>query len=403
MSNLALGVSPFVAVLGDERHEIYEWFARQGTVHRIETAKGADWLVTGYAEARQLLTDPRLIKGGWEHGLWARKLPEGVARGLYMHMLNSDPPAHTRLRRLLLPSFARRKVDLLAPRVRQIADRLLTAADRGGTVDLLTMYAYPLPINVICELIGVPEEDRADFRAWTAPIMSPAFHSFEEYAEAATALLGYSRRLIEKRRGNLGDDLLSDLLAAQDDGDALAEDELTSMIFLLIIAGHETTVNLIGNGVRALLSHPDQLGLIRHRPELLDSAIEELLRYDGPMQNTPTYRTAAPIEIGGKVIPADSRVYVTLMAANRDPRRFPDGHRLDVTRGEAGHLAFGHGIHYCVGAPLARLEGRVALGTLFDRFPDVHLAVPADEVIRTPSLVMNSLTALPVRLRRDEA
>ncbi|RDD85115.1 cytochrome P450 [Streptomyces parvulus] len=393
-------LTPFTAVLGDQRHEIYATLAARGTVHPITLPAGAaGWLVTGYIETRALLSDPRLVKGGWRSGAFADKLPEDVARGTYMTMLHTDPPAHTRLRKLVTSAFTRRRVEKLAPRIQRMADDLLTEADDAGPVDLISVLAYPLPINVICELIGIPEEDRADFRAWTQPAASPGIYSLEEYQKAVTSLLEYGRGLIEKRRSEPQDDLLSDLIAARDDGDGLTEDELTSMIFVLLLAGHETTVNLIANGVRALLTHPDQLDLLRRRPELLEPAVEEILRHDGPVQNTLPYRTTEPVQVGGITLPEGATVLFALMAANRDDEHFSSSATLDIARGEQTHIAFGHGIHYCLGAPLARIEARIAFRTLLDRFPALRLAEPAHSLTRVPSMILNGLSELPVYLR----
>ncbi|WP_176993215.1 cytochrome P450 family protein [Nonomuraea jiangxiensis] len=314
-------------------------------------------------------------------------------------MLNNDPPMHTRLRKLVMPSFSRRKVERLIPRIQQMTDELLAALDGEDSVDLIPALAYPLPIGVICELIGIAEEDRADFRAWTPPVVSPGVFGFDEFQEAITALLGFSRDLVRSRRHDPRDDLLSDLIRAGEGEDGLTDDELTSMIFLLVVAGHETTVNLIGNGVRALLAHPDQLARLRERPELLEPAIEELLRYDGPVQSTLSYRTTEPIDVDGTKIPADAAVFFALMAANRDPHVFPDGDTLDISGEAPAHIAFGHGIHHCVGAPLARIEARIAIGTLIERFPGMRLAASAEGLGRTPSVIINGLSALPVHLR----
>ncbi|PZG17578.1 cytochrome P450 family protein [Nonomuraea aridisoli] len=392
--------SPFTAVLDEQRHAIYAELAAKGPVHHVTTPTGVKaWLVTDYTVTKALMADPRLVKGGWKAAVYADRLPEDVARGIHTTMLNSDPPAHTRLRKLVMATFTRRRVEKLIPRIQQKTDELLAAAEGEPSVDLVSALAYPLPIAVICDLIGIPEEDRTDFHAWATPTVSPGVHSFEEYQEAATALLRFSRDLIAKKRDAPQDDLLSDLIAARDDGQGLSEDELTSMIFLLVLAGHETTVNLIGNGVRALLTDPDQLALLRARPDLLEPAIEELLRYDGPVQSSLPYRTVEPVEIGEVTLPAGAGVLFALMAANRDQEQFPEGDILDITRDAPTHVAFGHGIHYCVGAPLARVEARIVFGTLLDRYPDLRLAVPADTLTRTPSLIMNGLTALPVHLR----
>ncbi|MEV0226226.1 cytochrome P450 [Streptomyces sp. NPDC050704] len=391
---------PFTATSGDERHEIYAELAAKGPIHTITMPDGQSaWLVTGYAEAKALLSDPRLVKHGWQAISFVTKLSDDVARGIFTHMLNSDPPDHTRLRKLVTSVFTRRRVEKLVPRIQQMTDELIAAVEGEDTVDLVSTLAYPLPLGVICELIGIPEEDRGDFRTWTARAMSPDMYSFEEFQEAATSLLIYSRDLIERRRRDPQDDLLSGLITARDDGERLTEDELTSMIYLLLIAGHETTVGLIGNSVRGLLTHPDQFTLLRRHPELLESAIEEFLRHDSAVQATTPYWTTEPVDVGGVRIPAGSMLLIALMAANRDLERFPRGATLDITRDTPAHIAFGHGIHHCVGAPLARTEARIVLRTLLDRFPDLRLAEPAESLTRTPSVIANGLTALRVHLR----
>ncbi|MFY1668855.1 cytochrome P450 family protein [Plantactinospora sp. WMMB334] len=396
--------SPFTATGEGQRHAIYAEYARAGSVHRIAMPTGVPlWLVTGHEEARSLLTDPRLVKGGWEaRARWSppgSRLPPDVARGLHTHMLTADPPDHGRLRRLAAQAFTRRRIDALEPRIRALTAELLGALDGDDEADLVASLAYPLPIAVITELVGIPEEGREDFRGWAVPLMAPGIVSPEVAAAAAGKLHGYTRELIARKRRSPEDDLLSDLIAARDGGDRLSGDELTSMVYLLVFAGHETTVNLIANGVLALLANPDQLALVRAEPDRLADAIEELLRYDGPVQGTLPYLTVEPVDVGGVTIPADELVMISLLAANRDPARFPGGDRLDVTRPAGAHLAFGHGLHYCLGAPLARLQGQIAIGALLDRFPALRLGEPAETLTRSPSMIVNSLTALPVRLR----
>jgi cytochrome P450 len=389
----------FSGLKGDQRQEMFSALAAAGSVHPVKLPSGVRaWLVTGYAEARALLSDPRLIKGGWRSVIHADKLPEEMARGLHSHMLNSDSADHTRLRKLVTSAFTRRRVEKLIPGIQQITNDLLAAAAGPEPVDLITVLAYPLPMSVICDLIGIPESDRADFRGWTRLIVSPGVYDFGDYVEAVKAMVGYNRALIQKRRLQPHDDLLSDLIAARDDGEGLTEDELSSMIFLLLTAGHETTVNLIGNGVRALLTNPGQLELLRSRPDLLDPAIEEMLRYDSPLQNTLPYRTVEPIEVGGVTLPQGAIVFMTLQAANRDDRQFPSSGELDIARDRPAHVAFGHGIHYCLGAPLARIEARIVFGALLERFPRLRLAVPSAELDLMPSVLMNGLSSLPVYL-----
>ncbi len=251
---------------------------------------------------------------------------------------------------------------------------------------------------MITELLGVPERRREDFRGWSAILVNASVYPAEVFAGAATAMVGYLRELIADKRAAPAADLLSDLIGVRDAGDRLSEDELSSMAFLLLVAGHETTVNLICGGAHALLTHPDQLQLLAAEPERLPAAVEELLRYDGPVQVTLPSVTVAPVRIGAVTIPAGEVVLPAVLAANRDPGRFDEPARLDITRPAATHLAFGHGLHHCLGAPLARLEGRIAIGSLITRFPNLRLADPATEPLRSPGLLMNGLIELPVVL-----
>jgi cytochrome P450 len=372
-----------------------------GPVVRIPLPSGTGWLVTDYAQAREVLTHPHVVKqAGLLAGPFADDLPPGVAAGLFQQMLNSNPPDHGRLRRLVASAFTRRRVDAMAPRIQRLTDAFLDAVAPDGPVDLMDALAAPLPVQVIGDLLGVPEHDFARFRSYTRPLVTGTLAGREAYVSAAVGMLGLLRELVARRRSEPGDDLFSALVAARDADDRLSEDELTSAGYLLLAAGHETTVNLIANGVYALLTHPVQLALLRERPDLLPAAVEEVLRYDGPVHVTVPYITAQPVDVGGVTIPAGEIVLAGLNAAGQDPARFHEPERLDLTRPDAGHLAFGHGIHHCLGAPLARLEGRIAIGTLLARFPDVRLAVPPDELVRTPGLLMNGFAALPVLLGR---
>ena len=389
---------PFSAVDDGRRHRIYDELTARGPVHRITLPSGGEgWLVTGYDTARALLADPRIVKGGPGHGPYLAELPTDVAAAIDRHMLTLDPPDHTRLRRLVSAAFTRRRSELLEPRIRELTDALLDRLEGRAEADLITEFAYPLPISVICELLGIPEADRAAFRDWTRPLVAGGMAALADYVAAATALVGYVRELLVRKRAQPADDLLSALVAVREQGDRLSEDELTSMVYLLLLAGHETTVNLIGNGMRALLTHPAQLALLQARPDRIDAAVEELLRFDGPLQSAIPSITVAPVRIGEVDIPPGEVVVISLLAANRDLARTPAADRLDVTRPASSHLAFGHGIHHCLGAPLARIEARVAMSSLITRFPRMRLAVPAAELVRLPGLLMNGLAALPVR------
>jgi cytochrome P450 len=383
-----------------ERHAAYAALAATGPVHPIELPDGTRaWLITGHDAVRSALTDPRLTKNLGPAPVGGL-LPPEIDAAMNNDLLHVDPPDHTRLRRLVSAAFTRRRVEALAPRIQSIADELLDDLADVSTADLITAYAYPLPIAVICELLGVPAQGQAGFREWSKTLVGGSAQGRQEWAAAATALVGYVRGLIVVKREAPADDLMSALVAARDGADRLTEDELTSMVFLLLVAGHETTVNLIGNGIQALLTHPDQLALLRAEPERLSAAIEELLRFTGPVQVATFRWTTTPVRIGDTEIPAGELVVPGLMAANRDPARIAAPDTFDPTRPDTPHLAFGHGVHHCIGAPLARLETRIALGSLLARFPDLSLAVPAEDLRWRPSLLMHGLTALPVRLNR---
>jgi cytochrome P450 len=390
---------PFTETSGIARHWGFEDLAEKGPVQRLTLFTGVPvCLITGYAETRELLAHPDVVRSPLE-GPHRDTMMDDLISRTERHMLGANPPDHTRLRKLVTAAFTRRRIDALEPRIREIAagllDELVAAGDR---VDLVNAYAYPLPITVICELIGIPPVRREHFREWSSVFVNATMHTAEEYIEATTLMLDFVHELIVQKQQAPTDDLLSGLIAARDGGDRLSEDELTSMIFLLLAAGHETTVSLIANGVHALLRHPDQLELLKAEPDRLPAAVEELLRYDGPLQAALPYIAQAPIDIAGSRIEAGEVIVFALLPANRDPRKVERPDELDITRADSAHLAFGHGIHHCLGAPLARLEGRIALGMLFDRFPRLRLAEPERDPVRTPGLLMNAIRELPVRL-----
>jgi cytochrome P450 len=293
-------------------------------------------------------------------------------------------------------AFTTRTVSRLRPRIERITDDLLDEMAGADETDLMARFASPLPITVICELLGVPEADRDRFGGWSRTLVSAA--PAEQIQEAAGFMTGYLMTLIEAKRASATEDLLSDLVHASDDGDQLSGNELVSMAFLLLVAGHETTVNLIGNGVLALLRHPEQLAALRRDPGLMPSAVEEILRYEGPVNLATLRFTIEPLQIGEVEIPEGEFVLVSLLGANRDNRRFADADRLEITRPAGGHLAFGHGIHYCVGAPLARLEAEIAIGRLLARFAELELAAEPGELRWRDSTLVHGLESLPVRL-----
>ena len=385
---------------GSGRHARYAQLAAAGPVHRITLPTGElAWLITGYNEVRQALHDPRLVKSDLALASMGRDLlPPEVFAAVSHSMLNSNPPEHTRLRRLVTAGFTRRRVELLAPRIQQITDELLDGMVDAAQVDLIASFALPLPITVICELLGVPEDRRAEFHDWSTTFVTGALAGADVFVTAVTAMGSYLRELIDAKRADGADDLISALVAARDGQDRLSADELTSMVSLLLVAGHETTVNLIGNAVHALLTHPEQMGLLRAQPHRLPDVIEETLRFDGPLQMATFRWSAKPVDIGEVTIPAGEIVLPGLLAANRHPACAAQPDALDIARTDNAHLGFGHGIHHCLGAPLARLEGRIALGTLLARFPRLRLAVPAQQLTWRQGVIMNGLAALPVAM-----
>ena len=312
-------------------------------------------------------------------------------------MLSTDPPDHDRLRRLVSKAFTARRIERLRPRVTEITASLLDAMPDRGEVDLLQVFAFPLPITVICELLGVPSRDHDEFRAWTQAILSHG-GTPEGPGAAAMAMATYFTAMVADKRAHPADDLLSALIAARDSGDRLTESELLGMLFLLLVAGHETTVNLIGSGTLALLVNPGEMARLRADRSLLPGAVEELLRYTSPVNHATFRFTAEPVKIGGRLIPAREPVLVAIASANRDPDRYPAPDQVDFGRAVGGNLAFGHGIHYCLGAPLARMEGEIAFGGLLARFPGMTLAVPPESLRWRPSTLIHGLEPLPLRL-----
>ncbi|MEE4543384.1 cytochrome P450 [Streptomyces sp. V4-01] len=369
------------------------------------------WLITRYDDARNALADPRLSKDPSAAPEWAKAMAGvGDDEGpMGRNMLNSDPPDHTRQRKLVNRAFTPRRVEALAPRIQQITDELLDAVEGLPQVDLMASFAQPLPITVICELLGIPAADRHDFAVWTRMLLaSPSTEAgVASRREGNKEMSRYLEGLIAAKRPDVDPDAAEDAhpdlisaLIAPGRTDGLDERELLGMIKLLLVAGHETTVNHIGNGMVALLRHPEQLRALQDRPGLLPGAVEEMLRYDGPIERVPMRFTTEDIEVGGTTIPQGSAVNVVLASADRDDTRFGDGCTFDITRAENPHMAFGYGIHYCVGAPLARLESRIAFSTLLDRFPDIALAVPPGELrwrVGGPN-IMRGLDTLPVIL-----
>jgi cytochrome P450 len=391
-----------------DQEDPFPLFARvreRGPVHLVTLLDGHDaWLVAGHAEARIALNDPRLSKDMHAAMAASGVVAEGLPGPAFArHMLAVDPPDHTRLRRLVAGAFSVRRIERLRGGVERIVHDLLDAIEGRGAeavVDLVESFAFPLPFTVICELLGVPESERATLGRAFTEMLSPT-RTPEEYAEAKRAsdvVVESLRDLVANKRRERDDALVSALLDARDGDDLLSEQELLSTIFQLMVAGHDTTASLIGNGVVALLTHPAQLARLRADPALLPNAVEELIRYDAPVPHSTFRYALEPIELGGVTIPAGAQVIVGLASANRDHTRYERPDQLDVGRADVRHLGFGHGIHFCLGAPLARVEGEIALGALIRRFPDLRLAIPAAELRwgHGDGLVLRGLSSLPV-------
>ncbi len=363
-------------------------------VRKVSRADGTVWMLSRYADVRAALADPRLSKD-WRHTLPPEQRAAAPATQIPM-MILMDPPGHTRLRKLVSRPFTLRRMEELRPRVEEIAKELLDALPAGGRVDLMAEYAFLLPVFVICELLGVPAADRDEFAGWSRTMIDD---STQDEAMAATgALHAYLGGLIGEKRAAPDDALLSALIEVADDGDRLSEEELVAMAMMLLIAGHETTVNLIGNGVLALMTHPEQRALLHERPELLPAAVEEFLRWDSPVHSTPVRFAAEDVEYAGVTIPAGAVVTLSLAAANRDASRFGEAEELRVDRDASGHVAFGHGLHHCLGAQLARIEGQVAIGMLLQRRPELALAADPQELVHRRSTLIRGLQELPVEL-----
>ncbi|TVL88129.1 cytochrome P450 [Streptomyces sp. SAJ15] len=391
----------------------YAWLREHAPVHRTELPSGVEaWLVTRYADARQALADQRLSKNPVHHAEPAHAkgktgIPGERKAELMTHLLNIDPPDHTRLRRLVSKAFTPRRVAEFAPRVRELTDGLIDGFAERGEADLIHEFAFPLPIYAICDLLGVPREDQEDFRDWAGMMIRHGKGPRGGVARSVKKMRGYLAELIHRKRNALGDDLISGLIRASDHGEHLTENEAAAMAFILLFAGFETTVNLIGNGTYALLRHPEQRARFERAvaegdEELLATAVEELLRYDGPVE-IATWRFATePLTLGGQRIAEGDPVLVVLAAADRDPERFRHPDTLDLSRGDNQHLGYGHGIHYCLGAPLARLEAQTALTTLLRRLPDLRLAVDESDLRWRGGLIMRGLRTLPVEFSASE-
>jgi cytochrome P450 len=391
------------------KHHPYPFYAQlreQAPLTRFTWGGQEMWLATDYDDVVTILKDSRFVLDrqkarltGSEQGPRGENASRYIPLAWSRHLLNTDPPDHTRLRTLVSKAFTPRMIEQLRPRIQQIMDELLDAVQGRGEMDLVADIAVPLPIIVICEMLGIPIVDRRSFRTWTQIIVqSQGTASGQEAAGIAAeeAFVTYIKALLADKRVHMDDSLTGRLVQVEEEEDKLSEDELISMIFLLITAGHETTVNLISNGMLALLEHAEQMHLLRTDPTLLPSAIEELLRYTSPVTLSAPRWASEDLTLRSKTIRRGEMVRCALLGANTDSQQFPNPEVLDILRRENSHLAFGKGVHFCLGAPLARLEGQIAIGTLLHRLPRLRLAHDPEQLAWKEGGSLRNLVALPV-------
>lgn len=380
---------------------VYARMRALGPVLASKDLLGSGFVLPRHAEVMAAIRDPRFasdrasVTGRSMNQWWTPSL----LKLLVSSMVLKDPPEHRRLRNLVQKAFTPARVEALGERITQITDDLLDAAARKPVVDLMADFALPLPLTVIAEMLGVPPADRAEFRRLLNRLMGGSQSSLVSLVRSYPEMVklnAFLRRLVTLRRTEPADDLVSALVRAEEEGDRLSEDELVSMVFLLLFAGHETTVNLIGNGVLELVRHPEQLQLLREQPELVDGAVDEMLRYTNPVGVVAPRFATEDVEVAGVTLPRGSLVNLLIASANLDDDGFPDAGRFDITRSPNRHVSFGLGAHYCLGAPLARLEARVAIPALLRRFERLELAVPADELRWRPNIGLRGLVALPL-------
>lgn len=361
------------------------------------------WYITTYKDVTAVLRDdenfckdPRNARPGSITGSASRKT--AIHQRINENMLFSDPPHHTRLRSLVSKAFTPRRIEAMATRIQSIANELLDRAAAKGHMDLISSYALPLPLYVICEMLGIPNQDRDRVADWSQAIISPGSRNlnFSARKRKVRAFTNYLDQLFSERRTNPKDDLISSLAMVEEEGDRLSEMELSSMVTLLLVTGHETTVNLIGNGTLALLLHPDQNQFLQQHPSFWPVAVEELLRYDGPVETSTSRWACRDVKLGGHLIKRGDLVRVVLASANRDEQEFDQAANLDLSRENSKHLAFGVGIHYCLGAPLARLEGQIALETLFCRLKELRLLIPQSQIRWRSGILFRGLEQLQV-------
>ncbi|MFZ4827365.1 MAG: cytochrome P450 family protein [Phototrophicaceae bacterium] len=407
MKNNVVHAIPQVDLLGDHfaqnKREVFRQLRETSPVALTSMRKQPVYILTRYHDIETALTSPDIIKDpnniqyedDKKHNPMSWLPP--IFSAMMHSMLHSDDPNHRRLRTLVHKAFTPRMIETLEGRIETLAHRLLDDMLKQGTVDLLEAYALPIPFEMISEMLGIPSQDRPRFRKWSEAILvNPDPLSMMKSIPSMMACFNYIGKLANERRKNPQDDLLTGLVQAEHEGESLSEQELFAMVFLLMAAGHETTVGLITNGAHALLTNPEQLDHLRQHPDQLPTAIEELLRFDTPLMTGELNYARVPYAIEGTTIPTGSMIFTAILSANHDESVFTHPEQLDLTRQPNKHLAFGKGIHYCLGAPLARMEARVAFATLLERAPKLRLAVPSASLRYANLLIVNRLTNLPV-------
>ncbi|MDM5428009.1 MULTISPECIES: cytochrome P450 [Bacillus] len=396
------GINLASAQFKEDAYEIYKESRKMQPILFVnEVEIGKEWLITRYEDALPLLKDNRLKKdmaNVFSQDTKNMYLSVDNSDHLTTHMLNSDPPNHSRLRSLVQKAFTTKMITQLDGRIQRIADDLISEIERKGTLNLVDDYSFPLPIIVISDMLGIPKEDQAKFRIWShAVIASPETHEeIKETEKQLSEFITYLQYIVDVKRKDPKEDLVSALILAENEGHKLSAPELYSMIMLLIVAGHETTVNLITNTVLALLENPNQLQLLKDNPKLIDSAIEEGLRYYSPVEVTTARWAAEPFQIHEQTIQKGDMIVIALASANRDETVFENPEVFDITRENNRHIAFGHGSHFCLGAPLARLEAKIAITTLLKRMPELQIKGNRQDIKWQGNYLMRSLEELPL-------
>jgi cytochrome P450 len=382
---------------------IYARLREEAPVQRATIGGDLDvWFVTRYDDVQTVLKDPRFVndpRGVVSPGQHPHLPEESPSGGASRRIIDVDPPDHTRLRSLVQKAFSAPIIERMRERIQAIADELLDTIEGRGEADLIEAYAFPLPILVIAEMLDVPRKDRDQIREWSNAVTEVSMLGKAAAARAQAqrdALSAYLRDLIEVRRKDPGADLVSALIRAEEDGSKLSRDELLAMVNILLVAGHETTVNLIANGMLALFQHPEQLEALKKDPSLIKTAVEEFLRFNGPAEQAAFRFAREDLELGGARIAKGEILFVCLASANHDGAQFTKPDEFQIARAENKHVGFGFGIHYCVGAPLARMEGQIAIATLLRRLPDIRLAVPPESLAWRPGLMLRGPSRLPV-------